>query len=66
MPPAARLRRIVTGKGGAKERTVEDGRGRERDGVKGTEERRKERENDRGRDKEGPKEGEERRERRGV
>lgn len=37
MPPAARLRRIVTGKGGAKERAVEDGRGREQDGVKGTE-----------------------------
>lgn len=37
MPPAARLRRIVTGKGGAKERAAEDGRGRERDGAKGTE-----------------------------
>lgn len=66
MPPAARLRRIVTGRGGAKERAIEDGRGRERDGVKGTEgKRERERESDRGRDKEGPKEGEERRERRG-
>lgn len=36
MPPAARLRRIVTGKGGAKERVVENGRGRKRDGEKGT------------------------------
>lgn len=36
MPPAARLRRIVTERGGAKERVVEDGRGRERDGEKGT------------------------------
>lgn len=35
MPPAARLRRIVTGKGGAKERVIEDGRGRERDGEMG-------------------------------
>lgn len=36
MPPAARLRRIVTGKGGAKERTVEDHYERERDREKGT------------------------------
>lgn len=36
MPPAARLRRIVTGKGGAKEKVVENDRGRKRDGEKGT------------------------------
>lgn len=36
MPPAARLRRIVTGKGGAKERAVEDRCEHEQDSAKRT------------------------------